>query len=100
MPTPEERLAALERMEKRVKRRLLQGRTEEVIPDIRFIITQYRELKMLDRANTLEAVLNQFITESLSPDQAAQINIYDDNSETKQYSRKEKREALGSLHRE
>jgi hypothetical protein len=100
MPSPEERLAALERMEKRVKRRLLQGRTEEVIPDIRFIITQYRELKMLDRADTLEAVLNQFIDESLSPERAAQMNMYDDSNEKKQYSRKEKREALGSLHRE
>ncbi len=60
-----DRLAAIERLEKKVRRRLLQGKTEEVIADIRYLINQYRELRMLEKADMLEATLNQFINESL-----------------------------------
>ncbi|MHA1131251.1 MAG: hypothetical protein ACTSRC_14540 [Candidatus Helarchaeota archaeon] len=100
MSSTEERIAALERMEKKVKRRLLQGHTEEVIPDIRFIITQYRELRLIDKADTLELVLNQFIAESLSPSQTTEQGPSEEYRTVKSYSRKSKREALSFLHRE
>ena len=59
------KMEAIERLEKKVRRRLIQGKTEEVIPDIRYLITQYRELHMLDKAELLEETLNQFIAEDL-----------------------------------
>ncbi|HUY00255.1 MAG TPA: hypothetical protein VMV49_11910 [Candidatus Deferrimicrobium sp.] len=59
------KLEAIERIEKKIKRRLLQGKTEEVIPDIRFVITQYRDLRLLEKADLLEMTLNQFIAEAL-----------------------------------
>ncbi len=59
------RLEAIERLERKIKRRLLQGKTQEIIPDIRFVINQYRELKLIEKADLLEMTLNQFIAESL-----------------------------------
>jgi hypothetical protein len=60
-----DRLEVIERIEKRIRRRLLQGKTDEVIPDIRFVITEYRALKLLEKADLLEMTLNQFIAEAL-----------------------------------
>jgi hypothetical protein len=59
------RLEVIERIEKRIRRQLLQGKTEEVIPDIRFVITEYRDLRLLEKADLLEMTLNQFISEAL-----------------------------------
>ncbi|NVM29706.1 MAG: hypothetical protein HWN65_12760 [Candidatus Helarchaeota archaeon] len=85
------KIQTLEGLEKKVKRRILQGKTEEAIDDLRYIISQYKELQMFDRANVLELTLNQFISETPTAQ-------YDEPQEKEE--RKGKGKALDFLHRE
>lgn len=48
-------------LEKKVKRRLLQGKTEEAISDLNYIIVKLREIGQLDKAELLESSLNEFL---------------------------------------
>ncbi|MHA1650507.1 MAG: hypothetical protein ACTSYB_09945 [Candidatus Helarchaeota archaeon] len=59
----EQVLFYIEALEKKVKRRLLQGKEEEAIEDLKYIITQLRRLKLYEKADLLETTLNQFIME-------------------------------------
>ncbi|MFX1293996.1 MAG: hypothetical protein ACFFD2_03930 [Promethearchaeota archaeon] len=118
------KIEALERMEKRIKRRLIQGHTTEVISDIKFIIAQYRDLKLIEKADLLEMILNQFISEtsqgskeefsSLSePRHHGEPTLLNETEQSKEsmqaeepkppkktYSKKDKRDALQFLHKD
>ncbi|MHA1266389.1 MAG: hypothetical protein ACTSRS_14240 [Candidatus Helarchaeota archaeon] len=50
-------------LEKKVKRRLLQGKISEAISDLNFIIANLRKIGRNDRANLLESTLNQYLLE-------------------------------------
>ena len=96
-------LKALERLEKKIRRWLLQGKTLEIIPDIRFIITQYRDLRLLEKADLMEMTLNQFISDSL-PQESEPAGIEEPTSfveaePPKIMSRKEKKETIFFLHK-
>ena len=103
------RLEAIERLEMKIKRRLLQGKTQEIIPEIRFVINQYRELKLIEKADLLEMTLNQFIAESLqSPANPSSVpnNMESEDAEPPEDSKpqkktppKEKKESLQFLHK-
>ncbi|MFX1298217.1 MAG: hypothetical protein ACFFD2_25605 [Promethearchaeota archaeon] len=101
----DKRLAAVERLEKKIRRRLKQGLTHVVIPDIRFIIDQYRALQMHEKADLMEMILNQFISESRQTTDE-EPDAMEENTESEEVkpkgpvSRKKKREALGFLHRD
>ena len=99
-------LAALERLEKKVRRRLMQGLTTEVIPDVKFIITQYRELRMMEKADLMEMLLNQFISDSLQGGDGSNVepDAFDASGpvagpSTKPMSKKKKKESLSFLHK-
>ncbi|MHA1129661.1 MAG: hypothetical protein ACTSQI_02765 [Candidatus Helarchaeota archaeon] len=68
--TQEKILFYIESLEKKIKRRLLQGRTVEAITDLRFIIAELRRLKKFYKADLLEETLEQFI-QDLSGDEQA-----------------------------
>jgi hypothetical protein len=56
-------LGFIESLEKKVKRRILQGKTQEAITDLKYIISELRNLRNFEKAELLEATLNQFIAE-------------------------------------
>ncbi|NVM29356.1 MAG: hypothetical protein HWN65_10995 [Candidatus Helarchaeota archaeon] len=60
---PEKVLRFIEALEKKVRRRLLQGKTDQAISDLKFIISKLRELHHHEKADLLETTLNQFIIE-------------------------------------
>ncbi|MFX1296911.1 MAG: hypothetical protein ACFFD2_18895, partial [Promethearchaeota archaeon] len=53
----------IEALEKKVKRRFLQGKTMEAIADLKFIITELRKIEQFEKADLLETTLNEFISE-------------------------------------
>lgn len=59
-PQEPEQLHALEM---KARRRLLQGKAEEAINDLRFIISELRRLEFFEKADLLEMTLNQFLTD-------------------------------------
>lgn len=62
----------IESLEKKVKRRILQGKTQEAITDLNYIISELRKLHNFEKAELLEATLNQFIAELAgSPESSA-----------------------------
>ena len=99
------KIKILEGLEKKIKRRLLQGKTQEVIPDLRYLITQYRELGLREKADLMEMVFNQFVTESLIPQENEPVELeeptpYKESDKPKLMSRKDKKESLQFLHRD
>jgi len=56
-------LGFIESLEKKVKRRILQGKTQDAIKDLKYIISELRSLQHLEKAELLESIMNQFITE-------------------------------------
>ncbi len=53
----------IESLEKKIKRRLLQGKTAMAIEDLRYIIKELRRFEKFEKAKLLEDTLNQFILE-------------------------------------
>jgi hypothetical protein len=60
----------IESLEKKVKRRILQGKTQEAITDLKYIISELRNLRNFEKAELLEATLNQFIAELTASSEA------------------------------
>ncbi len=60
---PKEVLKFISALEKKVRRRLLQGKVNEAIRDLKYIITELRELRHDEKADLLENTLNQYILE-------------------------------------
>ena len=56
-------LTYIEALEKKVKRRILQGRPKDAIEDLQYIITELREYHLFEKADVIEMNLNQYITE-------------------------------------
>jgi len=56
-------LGFIESIEKKVKRRILQGKTQDAIKDLKYIISELRNLHHLEKAELLESLMNQFIAE-------------------------------------
>lgn len=56
-------LGFIESIEKKVKRRILQGKTQDAIKDLKYIISELRNLQHLEKAELLESLMNQFIAE-------------------------------------
>jgi hypothetical protein len=56
-------LQVIESMEKKVRRRILQGKPKEAIEDLKFIIAELREHHLFERADVIEMNLNQYIIE-------------------------------------
>ncbi|NVM55320.1 MAG: hypothetical protein HWN66_16555 [Candidatus Helarchaeota archaeon] len=63
MASSEQVLRFIGALEKKVRRRLLQGKTEEAVNDLQYIIAKLRELHHFEKADLLETTLNQFIME-------------------------------------
>ena len=53
----------IESLEKKVKRRILQGKTQDAINDLKYIISELRNLQHLEKAELLESIMNQFIAD-------------------------------------
>ncbi|MFX1299200.1 MAG: hypothetical protein ACFFD2_30605, partial [Promethearchaeota archaeon] len=64
----------IESLERKVKRRLLQGRIPEAIEDLKYIIAELRRIKLFEKADLLETTLNQFIME-ISGDSGVEIPV-------------------------
>ncbi len=51
----------IEALEKKVKRRILQGKIPEAIADLKYIISELRKINLTEKADLLETTLNQFV---------------------------------------
>ena len=60
-------LGFIESLEKKVKRRILQGKTQEAITDLKYVISELRNLRNFEKAELLEDTLNQFIADLSAP---------------------------------
>lgn len=63
MADSEQVLKFITALEKKVKRRLLQGKTDEAVEDLKYIISKLRELNHHEKADLLETTLHQFVME-------------------------------------
>jgi len=59
----------IEALEKKAKRRLIEGKLQEAVADLKYIIIKLREIHYTERADLLELTVNQLITEyALDPE--------------------------------
>ncbi|NVM52371.1 MAG: hypothetical protein HWN66_01625 [Candidatus Helarchaeota archaeon] len=63
-----------------MKRRLLQGKTKEVIPDLRLLISELRKNHLTEKADLLDMTLNQFLMEESSTPDENEPLTYDASS--------------------
>ena len=56
-------LGYIEALEKKVKRRILQGKSKEAIEELQFIIVELREHNLHEKADMIEMNLNQYVTD-------------------------------------
>ena len=59
-------LPTIEALEKKAKRRIIQGKIKEAIEDLKIIITALRENHQYERADILEKTMYQFMLENAS----------------------------------
>ncbi|MHA1325219.1 MAG: hypothetical protein ACTSRL_20700, partial [Candidatus Helarchaeota archaeon] len=61
--TREEYLQYIEGLEKKIRRRLIAGKTQDAIKDLKFLINELRKVHFHEKADLLEMTLNQFVLE-------------------------------------